>query len=148
MPQVMPPEILNPGPATVFHRYLKLLSLVERTVRLFITFAKTSALGGIAFSNAPPITDAQHMAPNENANSPGRPDMSRVCSPCGETVARHDCHKNRYGEYICRKCQRAGIKFTWRQRLRQLRKWTPPAFLLYLAIVTLVMWLLYRVFNS
>jgi hypothetical protein len=41
--------------------------------------------------------------------------MSRICSACGTVVARKECHKNRYGEYICRECQSAGIKFV-RQR--------------------------------
>lgn len=38
--------------------------------------------------------------------------MLRVCSACSATIERKDCHKNRYSEYICRKCHAAGTKFT------------------------------------
>lgn len=72
----------------------------------------------------------------------------RVCSSCAASVERQDCHKNRYSQYICRKCQTAGIKFTGRQRLRQrsfmgrrrsLLKWTIGAFFLGLMIAALVL---------
>ncbi len=86
------------------------------------------------------------MECNKYVNILDCPDMSRICSACGATVARYDCHKNRYGEYICRKCQRAGIKFTW--RLRNLKKWAVPAFLLSLSVAALAMWAFYRAFNS
>jgi hypothetical protein len=41
---------------------------------------------------------------------------SKVCSSCGLIVARSDCHKNRYGEYICRACQASGVRFTRRAK--------------------------------
>lgn len=46
-------------------------------------------------------------------------DTHKVCAACGTSVARQDCHKNRFGEYICRNCQAAGIRFT-----RQSRVWS------------------------
>ena len=48
--------------------------------------------------------------------------MMKSCSSCGETVLRTDCHRNRYGEFICRKCQAQGIKFTQRGRANQYVK--------------------------
>lgn len=44
----------------------------------------------------------------------------KKCGSCGASVERKDCHKNRFAEYICRKCQAAGIKVSWRQRLQAL----------------------------
>jgi hypothetical protein len=38
----------------------------------------------------------------------------KTCSGCRKEVPRKDCHHNRFGEYICRDCQNAGLKFTWR----------------------------------
>ncbi|GEM_PF-1662790 len=51
-------------------------------------------------------------------------DDFKTCSACRQTVARDDCHKNRYQEYICKSCQRRGVRFTWRNRLRQVGKRT------------------------
>ena len=28
----------------------------------------------------------------------------RTCAQCAAKVARHDCHRNRYGQYICSAC--------------------------------------------
>lgn len=69
--------------------------------------------------------------------------MSRICSVCGAAVARKDCHKNRYTEYICRKCQAAGIKFTRRGQLRYWMKWALPVFLLSLVIASLALLLMW-----
>ena len=41
----------------------------------------------------------------------------RKCSACDADVERNHCHKNRYGEYICRACQTSGVKVTRRRRL-------------------------------
>jgi len=38
------------------------------------------------------------------------------CAGCGTSVPRQDCHRNRYGEYICRTCQAAGIRFSPKRR--------------------------------
>jgi hypothetical protein len=48
--------------------------------------------------------------------------MTRVCAECGAVVARRDCHKNRYGEYLCRACLKAGIRSTARGRARSLTR--------------------------
>lgn len=53
---------------------------------------------------------------------------TRVCSACGTTVDRKDCHKNRYSEYICRRCQSDGIKFAKRGRRHRLLRWAVPLF--------------------
>ena len=63
-------------------------------------------------------------------------------------MERSLCHKNRYGEYICRKCQHDGVEFTWRQRFRYSKKWLIPAFVLSLAIAGLVLWTFYRASKS
>lgn len=73
-----------------------------------------------------------------------QPSILKVCSACAATVERKNCHKNRYSEYICRRCQAAGTKFTHRaQRLyfarrRYLMKWALSVFLLCLTIACLV----------
>lgn len=77
--------------------------------------------------------------------------MSRVCSACGATVARKDCHRNRYAEHICRQCQAAGIKFTRRGQLRYLIK-RPLAIILLMLVITslvlLAMWTNLLTFES
>ena len=75
-------------------------------------------------------------------------EMAKVCSACETTVERHLCHKNRYGEYICRQCQLAGIKFTWPGRWRYLKKWALPALLVFGVIAALFMGVLYLAFSS
>ncbi len=56
------------------------------------------------------------------------PEKMLPCSACGNTVSRVDCHKNRFGEYICRECQEAGIKATSKQKytyyLRRAAHWS------------------------
>ena len=69
--------------------------------------------------------------------------MLRVCSSCGATVERKDCHKNRFGEYICRKCQAAQTNLTWRQRMRYLTRGMLPKFLLVLPVVVLALLILW-----
>ena len=44
-------------------------------------------------------------------------DNAKTCSACGASVARQDCHKNRFGEYICHDCQALGIGSTRRSRI-------------------------------
>src|SRR5512133_3216109 len=66
------------------------------------------------------------------------PDMSRVCSACGTSVARGDCHKNRYGEYICRECQSAGIKFVRRGPPSNVMRLVIQVFLFGLIVASLV----------
>ncbi len=46
----------------------------------------------------------------------------RACAACGAMVSRQDCHRNRYGEYICRTCQSAGVKHTLRGTLNKRGK--------------------------
>ena len=73
-------------------------------------------------------------------------DPLRVCSACGATVARQDCHKNRYAEYICHQCQRDGTSFTRRAQLRHLFRWSPGRAFLFMAGVGLFLlaaWALY-----
>ena len=48
--------------------------------------------------------------------------MSKTCSVCGAVVERQDCHRNRFAEYICKTCQSAGIKSTWRRRAKHITK--------------------------
>ena len=71
--------------------------------------------------------------------------MFVICAACGASVDRNDCHKNRYAEYICRKCGSAGIKFTRRRRTRLLIQAKLRKFLAVLPIagmVLLLIWLL------
>lgn len=72
--------------------------------------------------------------------------MSLTCSYCHREAARTDCHRNRYGELICHACQKTGVKFTWRRRLRLAIKKTPLYLGIGLAIaaaVLLLSWLLH-----
>ena len=77
----------------------------------------------------------------------GSADALRVCSACGATVARQDCHKNRYAEYICHQCRRDGISFTRLAQFRHFFRWSPGRAFLFLAVVGLVLlaaWALYK----
>lgn len=74
--------------------------------------------------------------------------MLRKCCGCGSTVSRKDCHKNRYGQYICRTCQAAGLKFTRGARLRYWWQRTPSVIigsLTGMALMALAIWALYAV---
>ena len=44
--------------------------------------------------------------------------MLLICAVCKAPMLRKDCHRNRYGEFICRTCQATGIRFTWPRRLQ------------------------------
>jgi len=60
--------------------------------------------------------------------------MSINCSSCNALVERQVCHKNRYGEYICKKCQDAGVRFTRAHRLLYLQSWWEPRHLFWLTV--------------
>ena len=64
--------------------------------------------------------------------------MLRVCSACGANIDRKDGHKNRYSEYICRKCQAAGIKFTPEGPRRYVMSRALPVIFLRFAITFVV----------
>lgn len=64
--------------------------------------------------------------------------MFRVCSACSSTIERKDCHKNRYSEYICRRCQAAGTKFTPAGQRRYVMERALSVILLRFAIACLV----------
>jgi hypothetical protein len=72
--------------------------------------------------------------------------MYRKCFSCGASVLRQDCHKNRYGEYICRTCQSSGIRFS---RLAGWRYWGSRAPVIILssigatALIALLIWVLF-----
>lgn len=72
--------------------------------------------------------------------------MSRVCSACGTSVAREDCHKNRYGEYICRECQSAGIKFVRRGPPSNVMRLVIQVFLFGLTVASLVFFVTWQFF--
>jgi hypothetical protein len=80
--------------------------------------------------------------------------MLKTCSACRATAERKDLHKNRYGEYLCRECQAAGIKLTGRQRLRNLiakiKKHERQAWLIVirLGMLALALWLLFKMLAS
>lgn len=69
----------------------------------------------------------------------------RVCSSCAATVERESCHKNRYAQYICQRCQEAGVRFSPRKRRgalarrRLVLRWTLSALFLGVAIAGVVL---------
>jgi hypothetical protein len=70
--------------------------------------------------------------------------MSLACSFCQDTVLRQDCHRNRYGELVCRTCQASGVRFGWFNQLRyQMGKAGTLAWVLLgaTALVLLLLWL-------
>ena len=76
-------------------------------------------------------------------------DQKRSCAGCRQLVAREDCHRNRYGEYICKSCQSKGIRFTWPNRLRDyLRRtfFTLSVVAISGALASLVLWGFYSMF--
>lgn len=79
------------------------------------------------------------------------PHMSRICASCGAPVDRSNCHKNRYSEYICRRCQTEGIRFGPRGRKKRLLRWVIPALLSVFVIaclLALALWLHLLQFGS
>lgn len=75
---------------------------------------------------------------------------SKECFLCGATVARKDCHKNRYAQYICHPCQATGGNISWRVRVRQqgnalLRRggWSLAG----VGAVVVLVWLFFRVLD-
>jgi hypothetical protein len=80
--------------------------------------------------------------------------MLKTCFVCSNTVERADCHKNRYGKYICRKCQSAGVTPTLRQRVRNLiakmrtmerKLWL---MLIRVLLVAFALWIFFRILAS
>ena len=72
--------------------------------------------------------------------------MQKACFKCDAMVARTDCHKNRFGEYVCRSCQAAGVKASWVQRMRQMSKKMLRQVLLWLAgagLAAIFVWLFF-----
>ena len=69
--------------------------------------------------------------------------MTRQCASCGKVVARRDCHKNRYTEYICHACQATGVRFTPQGRRQYLLKRLRTPVLIALAVVSIVLLLLW-----
>lgn len=72
-------------------------------------------------------------------------DTTKTCSSCGTKVARQDCHKNRFGEYICRNCQQAGVVATrnsrfwaWVKRALRRSAWGLVGTVIVLAILSLL----------
>jgi len=64
----------------------------------------------------------------------------RSCSACGEAVRRRDCHKNRYGQYICRDCRADGVRFTqWPWLLYNGKKWSRRFFWMIAILVTVAL---------
>ena len=76
-------------------------------------------------------------------------DQKRACAGCRLLVAREQCHRNRYSEYICKSCQAKGIRFTWPNRLRDYSRRsivTLTVIAICGAIGMLILWLFYSVF--
>ena len=77
------------------------------------------------------------------------PNEPKICSVCGLTVARRDCHKDRYGKYICKNCQAAGVKPGLRERTLRGARRALRAFWLGLAGVMaagVLAWIAYALF--
>lgn len=47
---------------------------------------------------------------------------TRHCATCASVVDRKNCHRNRFGEHICRQCQARGIRFSPRYRTEIARR--------------------------
>ncbi len=64
-------------------------------------------------------------------------EQKKACAGCRQLVARADCHRNRYDEYICASCQAKGLRFTWRNRL--LAYWRRSALTVLIIAVAIVL---------
>lgn len=74
--------------------------------------------------------------------------MLKICTGCGASVSRRDCHRNRYGEYICRGCQAVGIRHSPRHIGRRAATWLRPRLWLVIplaGLVLLLLWAFYAV---
>jgi hypothetical protein len=74
--------------------------------------------------------------------------MSRACSACGAIVAREECHKNRYAQYICRQCQSTGIKFVRQRPSHRSRRLAIQVFLFGVVVASLVFLLAWQFFAA
>ena len=76
-------------------------------------------------------------------------DQKKVCAGCRVWVSREECHRNRYHEYICKRCQTKGIRFTWRNRLREYARRsviTVSIVAISGAVGMFILWMFYTVF--
>ena len=95
----------------------------------------------------PPSSGAHRHEKVGNVSVPSS-GASRVCTACGATVQRRECHKNRYSEYICRNCQSDGIRFTWRARCKFYRDLSLPLLILTFLVGLVLMWTLLLLVKS
>lgn len=75
--------------------------------------------------------------------------MPLVCSSCRDEVIRSDCHRNRYAELICKRCQSKGIKSTWQGRIAHQLQQTMPRIWIGCALsagLAMLAWAIYMLF--
>ena len=63
----------------------------------------------------------------------------RKCIVCGAEVQRRDCHRNRHGEYICRRCQRSKTYRRW-LKIRSSQASRAAVYLIASAVTLAVFW--------
>jgi hypothetical protein len=77
-------------------------------------------------------------------------DSQRRCNFCDQVIARKDCHRNRYGEYVCLECSKKGKRWSSRRRFLKVAKR-----LLRFALIALIgvsaasgyVWLMIKIMN-
>lgn len=69
-------------------------------------------------------------------------DASCRCIGCRKGFRRHECHENRFGEYVCKACGKAGIRWSRHRRL-QLFANQAASWIGYLVIAAAGFWLFY-----
>jgi len=68
------------------------------------------------------LCPACHALTQSAAPATKREDSPRRCAFCDRIVARKDCHRNRYGEYVCLECQKKGLRWSSRRRFVKVAK--------------------------
>lgn len=71
------------------------------------------------------------------------PENQRQCIGCEQWFARESCHRNRYGEYVCQTCRKAGVRWSWSKRARRLGR-RVMILLIYLAVGSAGLWVFYK----
>ena len=79
-----------------------------------------------------------------------RESSPRNCTFCDQIITRKDCHRNRYGEYVCLECKKKGKRWSSRRRFFRVAKRFLKFFIIGLISVSAAsgyVWLMVQIMN-
>lgn len=50
-----------------------------------------------------------------------------TCAICTRQIERQECHRNRYGEYICKICQTRGHRYSSKGKIARIKRYLTMA---------------------